>query len=178
MDTATLIENAATLIEHCREDGAASDDFIPDEVAICFPDEESLVLFVKEAIQDYGLENFNSVEKDHMSRLDRIGEGFDVRFEFLRLPGRSWRFECMFVYPGGIAPLHERALRENGGEPVIIHISFKLHNVDEYGQTVREWPTRHAWSRKAEYSNSYGIFSYWSVNGGPYWKPRVNLRDT
>lgn len=178
MEASDLISHAATVMEAVRLEGAQSDDFIPDEIAICFPTNEALDQFVKEAVDDYGLEHFNGVRSDHMRRLDRLGEGFDVQFEFLRLPGREWRIECMAVWRG-IAPLHEKALRDSGGEPVLIHVSWKMPNLDDYSLLMREMPTRHGLFRKAEYANTYGIFSYWTANGGGlYHKPRVNLRDT
>jgi hypothetical protein len=177
METNELLEQATYVMETIREEAAASEDFIPDEIAICFVDEASLVRVVKELADDYGLEHFNSVERDTMRRLDRLGEGFDVRFEFLRLPGRDWRFECMVVLEG-IAPLHMKALQDSGGEPTIIHYSYKMNNLDEYSQLMRDMPTRTAMSRRAEYHNTYGIFSYWMGSGGHiYEKPRVNLRD-
>lgn len=177
METSDLISQTATVMEAVRLEGAQSDDFIPDEIAICFPSDEALMTFVAEAVGDYGLDRFNSVPRDHMHRIDRLGEGFDVHFEFLRLPGRNWRIEAMSIFPGGIAALHEKALRDSGGEPVIIHVSWKCHNLDFYADTIRHMPSQQMF-RKAEYANSYGIFSYFSTNGGPmYWKPRVNLRD-
>ena len=176
METGELIEKTAYVMEAIRQEAAASDDFIPDEIAICFPTEAVLIQFVEEAVADYGLDHFNSVPHDQMRRMDRLGEGFGVRFEFLRLPGRDWRIECMAVLDG-IAPLHEKAMRDSDGEPEIIHVSWKVDGLDAYQQLMRDMPTTTAMSRKAEYHNSYGIFSYWSSNGHIYHKPRVNLRD-
>ena len=179
MEANELLEKATYVMEQWRQECAQCDDYIPDEIAICFAEATQLQTTVAEWVGDYGVEHFNGVPSDHMSRLDRVGEGFDVRFEFLRLPGRDWRFELMHVYPGGIAPLHEKALRESKGEPAIIHVSYKCFDVEEYGILMRSMPTMYGrnWTRKAEYSNTYGIFSYWSENGHIYTKPRVNLRD-
>jgi hypothetical protein len=148
-----------------------------DEIAVCFGDKQELRKFVKEAIDDYALEHFNSVQRDTMKRQDKRGK-FDVRFEFLRIPGRKWRIEAMCILDGE-APLHERRLAANEGAPFIIHLSYKLGSLDEYQKEVRQlWHLGPGWHREAEYMNSYGMFSYFKMKGDPmFLKPRVNLRD-
>lgn len=150
-----------------------------DETSLLFATPEELDGFKLWAIQS-GLECFNTVDRDRMVRLDKgATEGFDVRFEFMRLPGAAggdWRIEAMCVL-GGQAPLHEEHLAAHGtGKPV--HVSFKCEDENRYRVMKRTMADDGFQSIPfhAEYQNSYGRFSYWGV--GPwYLKPRVNLRD-
>jgi hypothetical protein len=107
-------------------------------------------------------------------------QAFDVRFEFLRLPltgsregFRDWRIEAMCVLDGN-APLHSQHI-ERFGDPCIVHASFKLDDEGEYAKAKAEL-SEFGFPFCAEYSNSYGRFSYWNA-GRYYLKPRVNLRD-
>lgn len=147
-----------------------------DEVSLLFKDVASLIDF-QHACYLNGLQNFDSVKRDTMQRLDVLGESFDVRFEFFRLPKRPWRIEAMVVLSGD-APLHEQALAANGsGAP--FHLSYKVADEVEYdGQFETLRANGH--TMMAEYRNSYGMMSYWTHDGdrGPYIKPRVNTRDT
>lgn len=149
-----------------------------DEVALCFHNEEALIEFVEHA-KRLGLEHFNSVPYDTMKRQDKLGEEFGVRFEFLRHPEREWRIEAMAVIDGE-APLHKEAL-DKYGAPCIVHLSYKCEDLDAYQMEVRRMFNDRGATKVAEYSNSYGMFSYWRPHGQqsmlPYWKPRVNLRD-
>lgn len=169
-------EEVAMQIDSCVAEMMTAPQFF-DEVALCFRSEAELEHFVKQA-QAIGVENFNSVERDRMVRQNGLGE-FDVRFEFLRLPHRSWRIEAMCVL-GGEAPLHEWAMES--GSPVLIHLSYKCESVEAYQEEIRKllFAGEHL---HAEYRNSYGLFSYWTLPSQgkkgrlPYIKPRVNLRD-
>lgn len=148
-----------------------------DEVAILFHNEGQLLTFVEDA-KRLGLEHFNSEPRDTMRRQDISGQEFEVRFEFLRLPERTWRIEAMCVLDGD-APLHRQAADEYGA-PCVVHLSYKLPSLEEYQEQVRAHMDKGD-AKAAEYRNSYGMFSYWRPAGQssrlPYWKPRVNLRD-
>lgn len=165
--------------------------FIPgtiDEMAILFPDNDTLESFMFLAASTPGIRHDRSVESDHMNYLPRgVGDGewapfedgWDVRFEFFKT-SEPYRIEAM-VRLGGHAPLHEVALEEQGGKPCVFHASFKQHSVEGYEEMKQRLSerTRKGAAFEAEYQNSYGRFSYWSVSVIPwlYVKPRVNLRD-
>lgn len=138
-----------------------------DEVAILFKDSAVLSDFVAWCVRE-GVDNFNSVERDTMRRQDTDGQ-FDVRFEFLRIPGMDWRIEAMCVLDG-MAPLHD-----SQADGSIIHASYKLEDAWAYANHQTKL-NGGLIKRQAEYVNSYGRFSYWGP-GAPYLKPRVNLRD-
>lgn len=151
-----------------------------DEVALLFHSSVALDAFLK-AIPG-GVENFNSVPCDVMKRQDQ-GGSFQVRFEFLRfvdahplrfLTDAPWRIEAMCVLEGD-APLHRQKIAMSEELPVIVHWSYKLPTLESYQGAVRAH--RLQGPMRAEYSNSYGMFSYFGNNGAPYMKPRVNLRD-
>lgn len=149
-----------------------------DEVALLFANEESLMDYYGWALRWGGMEPGSiSVPRDTMEMVecglaDELAHKdgteckFDVRFEFLKIPGALFRFECMTVLEG-CAPLHQR--RSNGS---VIHVSYKPTDYDkakkELAQADRPF--------MAEYRNSYGKFSYWKY-GNLFLKPRVNLRD-
>lgn len=169
MDNAKIYSQAEEAIVAAREESS-----LVDEVAICFPSVKTLVDFVEEAKRN-NLDHFNSVPYDTMRRQDIAGQKFGVRFEFLKYRELPWRIEAMCVVDGH-APLHQAALGESF-LPVVIHLSYKMNSLHDYQEDVRR--LRSETGMEAEYSNSYGIFSYWpGPNGGvPYIKPRVNLRD-
>ena len=150
-----------------------------DEIAVCFASVKSLEEFLESAVQDGGYEHFNSVARDTMRRRDIVGEEFDVRFEFLRVPLALYRIEAMTVL-GGDAPLHQQA-NALFGEACVVHLSYKMANLQDYQDEVCG-KAASRYKKIAEYSNSYGMFSYWRQDsqvrlGLPYLKPRVNLRD-
>lgn len=142
-----------------------------DEVSLLFDSRRSLDGFVRFATSSGLMDNFNTVE-DKMIRLDDREKPFWVRFEFLRFPKSNWRIEAMCITEG-TAPLHSQHLEENGSG-CVVHASWKCSDLKMYlldCQTMRlSYPLR------AEYQNSYGIFSYF-IEEGFYFKPRVNLRD-
>lgn len=147
-----------------------------DEVSLLFSKPAELEDFKEWAVAQ-GLEHFNSVQRDQMVRQDKA-QAFGVRFEFLRLPNRPWRIEAMCILEG-CAPLHEEALRRSG-EGCVVHLSYKCRDLQTYQEHVRSlWDEGRI--KKAEYRNSYGMFSYWVPTGSelrPFLKPRVNLRDS
>lgn len=152
-----------------------------DEISLLFGTPEELEGFVKWAVAGDKLEHFNSVPHDQMDRLDVTDrhEFFHVRFEFLRLPDVDWRIEAMCVL-AGLAPLHSQRLAEDR-EAAVMHASWKCADTDAYRLVKQELGEAFgtmvpAVQFNAEYQNSYGIFSYWG-DRGPYFKPRVNLRD-
>jgi hypothetical protein len=158
-----------------------------DEVALVFGDERRLEDFVDWCIRVPELDNFNSVQQDtmHMTHNEMTEfptQDFDVRFEFLSHEDWDWRIEAMCVLSGS-APLHTQALEEYG-EGAPIHVSWKCDTLEDYQARVRTLdhpasPTFQKLPRLAEYTNSYGRFSYFgALNILPYFKPRVNLRDT
>lgn len=151
---------------------ADADDYEMDEVSLLFSNETELARFVLSAKTKGGMEHFNSVPRDTMVRQDGTGEQFDVRFEFLRMPEAAWRIEAMCLL-GGTAPLHSQMLRTEG-EGCVVHASFKCKDEKDYERVKAELGS--GLLLGAEYRNSYGLFSYWGY--GPYWKPRVNLRDS
>lgn len=148
------------------------DGVVIDEVSVLFSQEVELVSFCM-AMRNLGLAtHFNSVRRDTMVRQDGSGNSFDVRFEFLKPRSSNWRIEAMCVL-SGTAPLHSQMLRTEG-DGCVVHASFKCAGMEEYeAQKVELADKTHI---AAEYRNSYGLFSYWGY--GPYWKPRVNLRDS
>jgi len=153
-----------------------------DEVALLFHSSVALDAFVERLPTT--AEVFNSVPCDIVKRQDMLGS-FQVRFEFIRLKDSSplkfalddgvpWRIEAMCILEGD-APLHRQKIATSVDLPTVMHWSYKCPNLDAYQGAVRA--ERALRSMRAEYSNSYGMFSYFGVNGLPYMKPRVNLRD-
>ena len=152
-----------------------------DEVALLFHSSVALDAFVRDLPPT--VEVFNRVPCDIMKRQDMLGS-FQVRFEFIRferghplrfLTDGDWRIEAMCVLEGD-APLHRQKIAMSETLPTVIHWSYKLPNLDAYQGAVRAHRAAGE-SMRAEYSNSYGMFSYFGSNGAPYLKPRVNLRD-
>lgn len=154
-----------------------------DEVSILFKSIGIMERFIG-WVEQNGWFNFASVKKDTADQLygnslaqigNRGGPAFEVTFEFLKPKGGEfmfpddWRIECMFIHPGGFAPLHER-IPEGG----IAHVSWKCINPAHYQRTLEVMPA--GVPKMAEYRNSYGMFSYFGSNA-PHFKPRVNLRD-
>lgn len=164
-----------------------------DEVALVFETTQELDEFLLTATR-FGVEHFNSVLQDTMKLGNYSGAfrqylpedvrkkvwtdnvngecEFGVRFEFLQVPGADWRIEAMCPL-WGLAPLHARMLDKRGSGSVI-HVSAKYGNTDTYQNKCDE--LKDVVPFMAEYSNDYGRFSYYVVNG-LYLKPRVNLRD-
>lgn len=154
-----------------------------DEVSILFKTVGMMERFVGWAEQ-FGWHNFTSVRRDtadqmygnSLAQIGNAGDGaFDVRFEFLRPRNQQggelgFRIECMCILEG-FAPLHERL-----PEGAIAHASWKATNRLHYMQ-VCDVLERTALPKMAEYANSYGRFAYYGREA-PYFKPRVNLRDT
>lgn len=150
-----------------------------DEMAILFPNEETLDAFVFMAARDPIVMHDRTVERDEMVRVDDTGR-WHVRFEFFKMAGMRFRIEAMTVLDGH-APLHESALKKAKGNPNIFHASYKRFTEDGYEQCKDQLnrQVKEPVIMEAEYVNSYGRFSYWSANAIPflYLKPRVNLRD-
>lgn len=146
-----------------------------DEVSVLCGTPQLLDKFVGWAI-DIGYEHFNSVPLDVMRRQDQLlrKQKFEVRFEFLRIPGENWRIEAMCI-PKGSAPLHSQHQKSHG-DPSVVHASFKCINVEDYQRVKTMFRGFNTMPYGAEYRNSYGVFSYWQI-GSYYMKPRVNLRD-
>lgn len=146
-----------------------------DEMALLFDYEDSLEEFVHHA-GVAGLINFNSVPRDTMVRQDKA-QSFVVRFEFLQPMKHPFRIEAMTVISGD-APLHARRL-EQSRNGCVVHASYKLGTLDEYNAETARLAEDIRVAKRAEYRNSYGMFSYWRVWEAPgiYLKPRVNLRD-
>lgn len=154
-----------------------------DEVALLFHSSAALDAFLRD--MPGTAEVFNRVPCDIMRRQDMLGS-FQVRFEFVRLTAEHtlrfphstepWRIEAMCVLEGD-APLHRQKIAMSEELPCVVHWSYKLPNLDAYQAAVRAHRSAGDVMR-AEYLNSYGMFSYFGSNGAPYMKPRVNLRDT
>lgn len=161
-----------------------------DEMSIVFSLPHALEGFVQWA-KEIGYEHFNTVVKDDVTLVDHspafdnlepneANNGFQVRFEFLRITGAPWRIEAMCIL-GGHAPLHANALDEFG-EGACIHASFKERDSDTFKARKRSMANPgngfKALEFLAEYRNSYGRFAYFGKAGlPPYIKPRINLRD-
>jgi hypothetical protein len=143
-----------------------------DEVSILWRTVTQLYDFASFA-RESGCDVFNARVHDHMHRLD-LKEGFDVSFEFLRIPPHEWRVEAMACGQGR-APLHQYQLNkmDNG---CIMHASFKVPDKEAYKKAFDELKEA-GLVFGAQYHNSYGAFSYWSGLGNVWVKPRVNLRD-
>lgn len=171
MDNRLAYDLAEKTILDARDRGSE----VYDEVALCFRHEHDLMKFVEHAVLR-GMDNFNSV-RDTMVRQDARGQ-FDVHFEFLKFPNEEWRIEAMCITDGE-APLHASALAQNG-DVCVIHLAYKCATLEDYQEETRRLMSGVA-TRRAEYRNGYGLFSYWSPTGQPsvlpYVKPRVNLRD-
>lgn len=152
-------------------------NFAVDEVAIVCGDERMLEKVVADTEVMHGWKRFNSVPRDKMRR--RMGllrrQSFDVRFEFLQPSEVDYRIEAMTVLSGS-APLHSQHLIQYG-DPSVVHASFKCKSLEEYDRVRVALHGMNALPFKAEYSNSYGVFSYWKC-GHYFLKPRVNLRDS
>jgi len=173
MDHSLAVSVAREALERGRRDTGMAFD----EVALLFHSSAALDKFVR--VASVHMDNFNSVPCDVMRRQDKYGDHFQVRFEFFRPwsyvteDEQPWRIEAMCVLEGE-APLHAQAMRVSDDLPVVIHLSYKCHTLDAYSAEVRA--LRSGQPMRAEYQNSYGVFSYWG-DGAPYLKPRVNLRD-
>jgi len=144
-----------------------------DEMAILFSSTYDLDEFVTAASEVAPM--FNEVPRDQMVRQDKPGS-FYVRFKFLQAPRQPFRLECMTVIMGN-APLHDRLFAKKE-RPCIMHASYKLESQGAYEREKSR--LRSLMKMRAEYQNSYGMFSYWQHfdMGGVYLKPRVNLRDS
>lgn len=174
MNTGFILSNVRDALDRARDHVNA------DEIAIVFPTPNSLTEFVEKVTYESGvhrLEHFNSVQRDLMARQDSP-QTFNVRFEFLRRRNDllNWRIEAMCVLDG-VAPLHEAALEESGGRPVVIHASYKLASLAEYEEEKKRLADLDGREMAAEYVNSYGMFSYFDFGLPFFMKPRVNLRD-
>lgn len=145
-------------------------DVMIDEVSMVYDDPDHLMDFVTWAVEVEGMEHFNKRVMDRMHRLDVPGdEWFDVRFEFLRPKDQHFRIEAMCIGEGS-APLHEAALAIDG-PGTCVHASYKPRG---YGTHVVR--LNRVLSLEAEYSNAYGLFSYWS-GLSTYVKPRLSFAD-
>lgn len=145
-----------------------------DEIALLWNDPAELDSFLQWAVAVGGFNNTFSVSQDTMTREDNIGS-FDVRFEFLTIPGTDWRIEAMCPLSGDF-PLHNRHLKLLGNG-CVVHASFKLPTDELYFDSW-EWLGEAGFVKLAEYQNSYGWFSYWDhFEALFYVKPRVNRRD-
>ena len=120
-----------------------------------------------------GIELFDSVDHDtFVSTGLPLDPTFGVRFDFLRLPNVDWRIEAVCITAGS-APLHDPI-----AEGCVVHASFKCAGLVEYERARTRLMQECAddYPVIAEYSNSYGRFSY-AGRQPVYLKPRVNLRD-
>lgn len=171
------LTQAERALRWSRDHMAANDlgeSYRIDEIALLWENAAELDSFATWAREVAHLEHFDRVDADKMERLDQRSR-FDVRFEFLRLPGTDWRIEAMCVLDGD-APLHARHLKLLGNG-CVVHASFKVGDDDAYWDSF-DWLNEAGFVKLAEYGNSYGWFSYWdSLEGLHYFKPRVNRRD-
>lgn len=155
-------------------------DYAIDEVSILFKTRAAQNRFVGWAMAK-GMQHFNTVEHDIAQQLygnslhgisNVGGPAFGVSFDFLRHRGSPWRVECM-VITDGWAQLHDPL-----PEGACVHASFKLPDEGKYEEVLRAMDRDDDhFPMMAEYRNSYGRFAYFGLTA-PYFKPRVNLRDT
>lgn len=144
-----------------------------DEYSVLFGNRVDLDVFVARG-KTFGMERFNYTD-DLMRRTD-VEETFEVHFDFLQLPAKSWRIEAMHV-ASGVAPLHATASQGIDNYCGVFHASYKLENLDAYNAELHRL-YRAGYEPRAQYQNSYGVFSYWKIEPHlPYFKPRANLRD-
>lgn len=147
---------------------------VADETSLLFASPGELDAFLKWASVE-GIEHFNSVPRDTMLRRDIPHEEFDVRFEFMRVPGADWRIEAMCVLSGQ-APLHDKQIMDHG-TGCVVHVSWKESDHPDYVEALQHLLLKRAVPIQAEYRNSYGRFAYLRGSADFYLKPRVNLRD-
>jgi len=88
--------------------------------------------------------------------------------------------ECMSIL-AGCSPLHSpmiMAAQYVGSTPQVVHVSFKVNDVQEYADVVSVLDSQLHVAQMCE--STYGKFSYWPVPLGDrvmFLKPRVNTRD-
>lgn len=143
-----------------------------DEVSVLFHSTEAIERFIEWAEGSHRLRHFNSVRRDTAVQTfprDAHTPRFGVRFEFFEVKGYPWRIEAMQVLDG------KAILHQNMGLFDVPHASFKCIDLGHYLHMISMLESGR-WIKRAEYQNSYGIFSYFG-EGTPYLKPRVNLRD-
>lgn len=143
-----------------------------DEMSLLFHNQDELEE-TRQRSAEYGWEEFNCQAEVLTVTTEGspwFGKSTPVWFSFWRHPDVTYRIEAMSYTPGlGGLPLHDHALLTSGGEPVIIHASFKPKDYDVFIKTQPGRPV-------LAYRNDYGQFSYWGRQA-TYLKPRVNLRD-
>lgn len=176
MDTPTLLAKVEhhSKIAHYELSGYWGGDIGTgiDEMSLLFRNQDQLEAVREEAVK-IGWEQFNETAEIltcTSQDAQQFGRSTTVWFSFWRKKGVPYRIEAMTYTPGlGGLPLHDHALLVSGGEPVIIHASFKPADYDTFIHSQPGEPT-------LEYRNDYGKFSYWGRQA-TYLKPRVNLRD-
>lgn len=165
--------------ERWLDDVVGMEGAFVDEVALQFKSREARQDFLDRAVMRDDIEHFNADED--WVQTSPISSRYRVRYDFLRIKGKQFRLECMEVLQG-ISPLHivkEQEIYRN--EPAIVHVSFKVANRHEYKEIAESLESAGAvWAQGC--ASTYGIFSYWSIDGEPgldgvYVKPRVNTRD-
>lgn len=160
-----------------------------DEMSVFFRQEVTLDAFVQWCTEQ-GYDHFNDVRDDvhqtyanHDLLVPLRPKPFEVRFAFIQIPGAPYRIEAMTVLAGTSA-VHDLCAT---GE--IVHASWKYPDAEAYkaglASMAYEGGGFKPLPRLASYRNSYGEFTYYgsgvlarSGNRAPYFKPRVNLRDS
>lgn len=151
-----------------------------DEIAIDFPDEQTLYRWMLSALAEEEVTAFNTAV-DSVA-VEPFKANYGVRYVFLQAPRlMSMRVEAMCI-TDGLSPLHN-SLRHRApdGErrPLAVHLSFKCQDGDFYEEMLRRLAMTAA-SRVVSCTSTYGIFSYWQLPEKDHMlflKPRVNLRD-
>lgn len=149
-----------------------------DEVAVILPDANDLMNYVASAVMNPMVEHFNGAYDEVTT--SPIPSVYMVRYDFLRILGAAYRVECMAILDG-VSPLHgpmQLAGLHLGPVPQVVHVSFKVNDIQEYADVVSVLDSQLHVAQMCE--STYGKFSYWPVPLGDrvmFLKPRVNTRD-
>jgi hypothetical protein len=164
--------------EWMRENAGIS--AVIDEIAIDFPDEQTLYRWMLDAVAEDGVSVFNT-SVDSVA-VEPFKTNYDVRYVFLEAPRlMTMRVEAMCI-TNGLSPLHNslrHRVPDSENSPLVVHLSFKCQDKADYEETISRLSTSGA-SRVVSCVSTYGEFSYWQLPGKDsplFLKPRVNLRD-
>lgn len=151
-------------------------NYLIDEIAVMFPDRESRMAWLMDAVKNEGVSIFNAAI-DSVST-NPIRSSYVADYVFLRKPTLPWRIEAM-VIGDGVSPLHAPMA---GWSPRPIHASFKVHSRREWGQVYNDLAEDDDYWLAQSCVSDYGRFAYFRPCGedssGLYLKPRLNERDS
>jgi hypothetical protein len=156
-----------------------------DELAVMVFTTAQEYELIEKAVRN-GWSVFNSAE-DSVETYP-IASNYNVHYTFLRHPAKPYRLEVMRQLEG-FSPLHitlaGRAIEAGWNKPIVVHASFKVGSVKEFGEAEAKLLDSGDLILSQGCRSTYGVFAYYaptihaddSFDLQVYLKPRVNLRD-